>query len=62
MKAILVTNIFFHVALKFCCPWESTRIKTLAFDLMEGILLKGNLLEILKKNKNTKKSTISYYI
>lgn len=38
--------IFFHVALKFCCPWESTRIKTLAFVLMEIILLKANLLEI----------------
>lgn len=38
--------IFFHVALKFCCPWESTGIKTLAFVLMEIILLKGNLLEI----------------
>lgn len=53
MKTILVTIIFCHVALKFCCPWESTRIKTLAFVLMEIILLKGNLLENFKKKINT---------
>lgn len=48
MKTILINYLlfFFNVALKFCCPWESTKIKTLAFDLMEIVLLKGNLLEI----------------